>query len=200
MQVSAPPLLSLLRSAAQAEVLTLVLLSPETEWSLTELANRTVASLSTVQREADRAELSGVVKSRRVGNVRLLSADVSSPLVPPLAELMLRAFGPPHVVSDEFDKLDLVEGLYIFGSWAARWAGEKGRPPADIDVLVVGRPDRDALDDATERVERRLARPVNVTVRSLAWWRNGTDGFHQDLATRPLIELRAVRGDQEGLS
>ncbi len=197
MQASAPPLLSLLRSSAQAELLTLLLLAPDSEWSLTELADRTGVSLSTVQREADRAEQSGVVKSRRVGNVRLLSADTSSPLVPPLAELMLRAFGPPRVVSEEFGNLYLVAGLYIFGSWAARWSGEDGRPPADIDVLVVGRPDRDSLDDATERAERRLARPVNVTVRSLDWWHNGTDGFHQALTTRPLIELYAVRDDQE---
>jgi hypothetical protein len=40
MQAQAPPLLPLLRSRLQAELLTLVLLTPGREWTLTELANR----------------------------------------------------------------------------------------------------------------------------------------------------------------
>ena len=54
----------------QAEVLTLVLLNPQQEWSLTELASRAGVSVSSVQREITRAEQAGVVASRRLGNVR----------------------------------------------------------------------------------------------------------------------------------
>jgi hypothetical protein len=55
-KASPPPLLPLLRSRLQAEILTLVLLGPEEEWSLTGLATRTGASVSSVQREITRAE------------------------------------------------------------------------------------------------------------------------------------------------
>ena len=58
-KASAPPLLPLLRSRLQAEVLTLVLLNPQQEWSLTGLASRTGASVSSVQREITRAEQAG---------------------------------------------------------------------------------------------------------------------------------------------
>jgi hypothetical protein len=40
---------------------------PEHEWSLTGLASRTGASVSSVQREITRAEQAGVVNSRRLG-------------------------------------------------------------------------------------------------------------------------------------
>ena len=53
------PLLPLLRSRLQAEILTLVLLGPEHEWSPTGLASRTGASVSSVQREITRAEQAG---------------------------------------------------------------------------------------------------------------------------------------------
>ena len=93
MQAQAPPLLPLLRSRLQAELLTLVLLTPGREWTLTELANRVGGSVSSAQREMIRAEQTGVIKSRRLGHTRLVSA-ADSPLTGPLTELLLRSFGP----------------------------------------------------------------------------------------------------------
>jgi predicted nucleotidyltransferase len=183
-----PPLLPLLRSRLQAEVLTLVLLNPQQEWSLTGLASRTGASVSSVQREITRAEQAGVVGSRRLGNVRLVKA-ADSPLTPSLTELLLRSFGPRQVLAEELEGIGGVEKAYLFGSWAARYAGEAGRSPADLDLLVIGAPDRDELDDAAQRAESRLAREVNVTIRSPAWWREGTDGFHADVTRRPLVPI-----------
>jgi len=187
-KASPPPLLPLLRSRLQAEVLTLVLLNPQLEWSLTELASRTGASISSVQREITRAEQTGVVNSRRLGNVRLVNA-ADSPLTPSLTELLLRSFGPRQVLAEELEGVRGIEKAYLFGSWAARYAGEAGRPPADLDVLVIGTPDRDELDDAAQRAESRLAREVNVTIRSQAWWQEGTDGFHADVTRRPLVPI-----------
>jgi predicted nucleotidyltransferase len=183
-----PPLLPLLRSRLQAEVLTLVLLSPEQEWTLTELASRVGSAVSSVQREVVRAEQAGVMASRRVGKTRLVRA-ARSPLTGPLTELLLRSFGPRQVLAEELSEVPGVESAYLFGSWAARYAGQEGRPPADLDVLVIGSPDRDALDDAAQRAGVRLAREVNVTVRSPGWWRSGDDGFRSDIQRRPLVQI-----------
>ena len=71
--------------ALQAELLTVVLLTPGREWSLTELAVRAGSSLSSAQREMARAEEAGLVKSRRLGSTRLVSA-ADSPLTGPLTE------------------------------------------------------------------------------------------------------------------
>jgi predicted nucleotidyltransferase len=188
MQTPAPPLLPLLRSRLQAELLTLVLLNPEREWTLTELAERVGGSVSSAQREVTRAEQTGVITSRRLGNLRLVKA-ASSPLTPALTELLTRSFGPRQVVLDELGAVPGVNGLYVFGSWAARYVGVEGRPPSDIDVLVIGCPDRDALDEAAQRAQQRLARDVNVSVRSHAWWRTGDDAFWHEIRKRPLLSL-----------
>lgn len=188
MQTPAPPLLPLLRSRLQADLLTLVLLNPEREWTLTELADRIGGSVSSAQREVARAEQTGVISSRRLGNTRLVTASTSA-LTAPLTELLLRSFGPKQVVAEEFASIKALLGLYLFGSWAARYVGLEGHPPADIDVLVIGMPDRDDLDEAAQRCQQRLARDVNVTVRSMAWWREGDDGFREEVRKRPLVAL-----------
>jgi predicted nucleotidyltransferase len=187
-RASPPPLLPLLRSRLQAEVLTLAMLNPSREWSLTELASRARASVSSVQREITRAEQAGVVSSRRLGNMRLVKA-ADSPIAASLTELLLRSFGPRQVLAEELQGIEGIDEAYVFGSWAARYAGEVGRSPADIDVLVIGAPDRDELDDAAQRAEGRLARDVNMTIRSPSWWRDGADGFHADVTRRPLVPV-----------
>lgn len=191
MQAPAPPLLPLLRSRLQAELLMLVLLSPGREWSLTELADRAGGSVSSAQREMARAEEAGVVSSRRLGNTRLVTA-AESPLTEPLTELLLRSFGPRQVIAEEFAGLAGVDAVYLFGSWAARYAGQRGRAPADIDVLVIGRPDRDLVDEAAQRAGARLAREVNVTIRPSQWWRDGGDSFHTEVSRRPIVAVLAT--------
>ena len=189
MQGGGSPLVPLLRSRAQAEILTAVLLDPEREWSLTELADRIGPSLATVQREIQRAEEAGVVRSRRVGNTRLVRAAKDGPLTAPLTELLLRALGPVHVLAGALAGVRGIEAAYLFGSWAARYAGEGGRAPRDLDVLVVGMPDRDELDEALEQAEHRLARPVQVAIRRRSWWEEGDDAFRKELARRPLVQI-----------
>jgi hypothetical protein len=183
-----PPLLPLLRSRLQADLLTLVLLNPGREWTLSEIAARIRSTVSSVQREVERAEKAGVVASRRVGNARLVTA-APSPLTGPLTELLLRSFGPRQVLAEELAGVGGIDDAYIFGSWAARYAGQQGRPPADMDVLVIGTPDRDALDDAAQRAGERLDREVNVTIRSAQWWRTGDDGFHAEISRRPMVPV-----------
>jgi predicted nucleotidyltransferase len=165
MQAKAPPLLPLLRSRLQAEILTLVMLSPGREWSLTELAQRVGASVATAQREVARAEQTGVLSSRRLGSARLVTA-ANSPLTGPLTDLLLRSFGPRQVLAEELDGLAGINQAFLFGSWAARYAGQPGRAPADIDILIIGSPDRNDLDDAVQRASDRMAREVNATIRS----------------------------------
>ena len=133
--------------------------------------------------------------ARVKSQTRLVTA-ADSPITSPLTELLLRSFGPRQVIAEQLAGLPGIETAFLFGSWAARYAGHPGRAPADIDVLVIGHPDRDQLDDAAQRAGSRLAREVNVTVRSPEWWRGSGDGFHTEVTARPLIPVFPDRGRQ----
>lgn len=95
------------------------------------------------------------------------------------------------MVAEELASINGIEAAYLYGSWAARYAGQEGRAPNDIDVLVIGRPNRDALDEAIQRAGIRLAREVNVTIRSSQWWTVGDDAFHQEVMRRPRVAINA---------
>jgi DNA-binding transcriptional ArsR family regulator len=182
--------LPILRSQQQGEILALLLGDPELELSLTEIAARTGAPHPSVHREIERAEQAGLVVSRKVGNTRLVRANTASPYYAGLAEVLTRAFGVPAVLSAALQPVKGIAAAYIYGSWAARHEGETGqRPIGDIDVLILGEPDRDELYTALAAAEERLGRAVQATIRQAAWLVSGSGAFHDTVISRPLLRL-----------
>jgi len=178
-------------------VLSVLLLNPSLELTQTELARRVGASLTSVIDEVRRLEQAGILTLRSVGRARLVRAGAGS-LVHALTEVILRAFGPVQIVGEEFDAAaaelgETVTEVALFGSWAARYHGEEGTDPADIDVLVVvttSGVDRHPIYTAADRAQLRLGRPVNPTVVSAARWLargSGEDPFIDEIAARPLV-------------
>jgi predicted nucleotidyltransferase len=83
-----------------------------------------------------------------------------------------------------------ITAAYIYGSWAARHERQAGqRPAGDIDVLILGEPDRDQLYAALSAAEERLGRPVQATIRDPAWLNSGSGAFHDTVTSRPLSDF-----------
>lgn len=187
MRSEAPPLLPIFRSRHQAELLTLLVLHPDREYTLTDLSVWLDVPLSTLQREVNRLVEAQLISEHRVGQARLLSANSDSRYHPALTELLTMAFGPHTVIAEEFAGLRGAEAVAVFGSWAARYRGEPGPPPNDVDVLVVGEPDRTEVYAAADRARERLRLDVNPVLRSVKAWRQPGDGLVGELRTAPLV-------------
>lgn len=186
----APSLLPILRSQQQGEILALLLGDPDRELSLTEISQLTGAPHPSAYREIQRAEQAGLVTTRKIGNTRLVRANTSSPYYTGLADVLTRAFGVPAVLADVLRPVNGIDEAYIYGSWAARHAGEPGRRPVgDIDVLVLGTPDRDQLYQGLGLAEGKLGRQVQATVRDADWLNSGSGSFHESVTSRPLLKL-----------
>ena len=189
-----PPsaLLPLLRTPFLGELLAWLYLHPQEETSLTEIASRFGVSSATASREADRLAEAELITERRHGNLRLLRANVDGRLAAPLTELFSLTYGPIAVLGDLVLPLAGVEEAHIYGSWAARYSGERGGVPKDVDVLVVGNPDEDELYEAARGAERLLGREVNVHRVSPERWRDpGADPFLTSVRSRPTVRLEA---------
>jgi DNA-binding transcriptional ArsR family regulator len=186
----APSLLPILRSQQQGEILALLLGDPDRELSLTEISQITGAPHPSVYREVQRAEQAGLVTTRKIGNTRLVRADTASPYYAGLADVLTRAFGVPSVLAAALQQVSGIEMAYLYGSWAARHAGQPGlRPIGDIDILILGQPDRDKLYDVLGIVESQLGRPVQATIRDAGWLDSGSGSFHDSVTSRPLLQL-----------
>lgn len=179
------------RSDAQGAILANVLLQPAEE-SLSSVASATGVPLTTVQREVARLAEAGVFITRKQGNTRLVRPDPDYPLLTPLRQIAAATHGPQRAVQEAFAGLDGVESVAIFGSWAARMAGEPGPMPADIDVLIVGGVGQTEANLTAIRASRRIDREVNPIVISPERWQAAADGFIIELQRRPLIVLHGV--------
>lgn len=186
MRAEAPALMPILRSQHQAELLTLLLLHPGTEYSITELSDKLGAPLTTVQREVNRLLTAGLITERRLGRMREVSANPKSRYARPLTELLTLAFGPHIVIGEEFADIPAA-GVAIYGSWAARYNGVPGPAPADVDVLVIGDPSRPDIYDAADRAEQRVGFPVNVTISSPRRWAAASDALIQQIQSAPVV-------------
>lgn len=158
----------MLGSDVQGRLLARILVDPTAEYNLSQLVGWTHSSMPTVSREIERAERAGIVATRKVGPTRLVRANEDHPLHGALRQVILGTYGPPAVVGGTFRTLEGADAAIFFGSWAARYLGDKGRAPNDIDVLVIGDVDHDDMHDAAEEAERQIGLPVQATARSLA--------------------------------
>jgi DNA-binding transcriptional ArsR family regulator len=189
MRTSPPPLLPLFRSQGQARLLARLFLHQEDDVHLSRLAEEIGVAKSRVSEELDRLEKAGIVVSDRVGTSRIVRANPESPFYPELNSLLLKAFGPTTVLERRLADIDGIEQAFLYGSWAARYLGEPGDPPADVDLLVVGTPEVAAVRRATRAAGRELDREVNPMILSRAEWEDARGGFARTLKRRPLVEL-----------
>lgn len=183
-----------LRSEAQARLLAALLLQPGREASIADLARETGADSGNLHAEVERLVAAGVLADRRVGRTRLLHA-ADSPLNRPLADLLALGYGPKPALENALTGVAGIEHAYIGGSWAARFHGENGPFPHDIDVVIVGTPDR---DDVTDRVVDTLAamgHDAQVIFRTPSAWDEAKDAFTRTARASPLVELEIMGTD-----
>jgi hypothetical protein len=182
-------LFPIFRSRAQAEILGATLPYPAREQTISDLSHHLSIPLATVSDEVARLVVADLFTSRKVGRSNLLTPNPNNPLVAPLTEIVLATMGPRRLVRDAFANLHGVDRLLIFGSWAARYQGETGAPPNDLDLLVVGAPDRDAVYKAAEVVERRTGLPVNPVIASPARWTDHDDALMTQIKSHPTVAI-----------
>jgi DNA-binding transcriptional ArsR family regulator len=112
-------------------LLTVLLLHPGTEYTMSELSRKLSLPLATAQREVNRLSEAGLIAERRVGRARVISANPASRYTRPLTELLHLAFGP-HVVIGELRGVPRRRRDLGLGG-APGVAGASGRR----DVLVI---------------------------------------------------------------
>ena len=191
MRVPPPALLPILRSGVQGDVLATVYLSPNREFSVTELASLANASLKATAQEVGRLVDSGLLVDRRAGNQRLVRRPEPTRITTPLGDLLAATYGPLPVLAEELSGVAGIDKAYIYGSWAARHEGEPGGVPGDVDVLVIGSAPLDALDIIAERATARLHRAVNIRRLAGSYWDDppAKDIFVAAVKQRPLVEV-----------
>ena len=187
MRTGAPLLAPIFRSDGQARLLSALLLVGD-ELSVTDVAERADLAYPTAHREVARLIDAGILVERLVGRTRLIRGNPDSPLTAPLREILTVVSGPVVLLAAEFERIDGIQSAFLYGSFAARLRGFDGPAPRDIDLMVVGAPDVDAIYEACTRVEAAVHRPVNPTILSAEEFK-AESGFLDTVRSGPIVPV-----------
>jgi predicted nucleotidyltransferase len=189
MRTKAPDRLPLFRSDLQARLLAILILGPDAELSSSELLERVGGSRAGLHSELRRLLDAGLIERRSVGRASLYRAAADSPLLPPLRELLTRTVGVEAELRRRLAQIDGRDAAVIHGSWAQ---ASRMRPTSDVDLLVIGRPDRDDLERAAREVERMSGRDLDLSVYEPDDWAERVrrrSAFATSVLERPWISL-----------
>lgn len=189
MSKSAPALLPIFRSESQLRLLGHLFLRPDAEHTIADLEAATGIPQQTLSREVARLARAGIIRDRRQGRMHLVAANQASPYFPELAGLLLKALGPREALVKELGGIDGIQEAYIFGSWARRYQGEAGAAPGDVDVIVIGEPEVDAVYEACRRASRRTGQEVNPVVLTPQEWQARESGFLREVQAGSLVQV-----------
>ncbi len=158
------------------------------ELTIGELAKQAAVSQATASREVARLAEHGLVVVRPLGRNTLVSANWDLPWARELRSILVQTVGVLGRLADALRQLKGVEQAFVFGSWAARHAGEPGPRPRDLDVLVVGDASFRAVRQACRDLEGELRVSVNPVVLSSDRWNAAEpEPFVAEIRSRPLV-------------
>jgi predicted transcriptional regulator with HTH domain len=146
---------SLFSSSIRADVLSLLLNSPDEQFYIREIAELLRKNPSGVKRELDNLEQMGILISEKVANLKYFRANKDSPLFSELKNLITKSLGLPGALKAVL-RASGAKTAFLYGPYA------EGNDVNTVDLFVIG-----ALSSLTKElkdIERRFDRKINCTI------------------------------------
>jgi len=122
---------SLFSSSIRADVLSLLLNSPDEQFYIREIAKLLRKNPSGVKRELDNLEKMGILTSEKIVNLKYFQANKDSPLFSELKNLITKSLGLPGAFKAVL-RASGAKAAFIYGSYA------EGNDVDSVDLFVVG--------------------------------------------------------------
>lgn len=171
------------------KVLGLLLMRPDQQIHLRELARVIGAAPGTLKKELDALCGVGLLRAERVGNQVRFCANTAHPVFPELQALIRKTIGLADALRLSLAPLaGRIDAAFIFGSMAS---GTESAG-SDIDLMVVGDAGFAEVVDATYEAQAALGREINPKVMSASEWqakKAERNAFLQDVLNKPRIML-----------
>jgi predicted nucleotidyltransferase len=179
---------TLITSKSRVEILTWFVAHPGERFHYLRLAKLLKASRPSIQKELKRLEGTGFLLSQKEANIRFYWVNQDHPLYPELKSIVFKTVGLADFLRESLEKIGPVEVALIYGSVAKNVEDVR----SDIDLLVIGEVDMDALVEAVSKAEEAISREINVTSYVRKDWRERLkkkQAFPMDILKNPKIML-----------
>ena len=173
-------MLDTLFNQTRQNILSVLLLSPERRWYLSDLAKHLKVQPSSLQRELVSLTDGDILVREIDGNRVYYRANSSHPLMPELQNIFAKTVGlADQVKSVLMPFWDRIDFSFIFGSVAR---GERSAN-SDVDLLIVGTVGMPEIALSLRDLERYLQIPINVVHYTMAEFQDGVSRNNHFLKT-----------------
>jgi predicted nucleotidyltransferase len=186
-------LIDVLLGSYRRKALSQLLLHPDQDYHVRELARLTDTAPGTLHKELARLADAGVLLRHQRGNQVRYQANRRCPVFPELAGLMRKTTGAAALIGEALVPLQPALA-FIFGSVAR---GSEG-PGSDVDLMVVTERGFADVVRALHPVQASLGREINPVVYTPAEFQQhvrGRDSFVSQVLAEPRIPLIGVDDD-----
>lgn len=170
-------------------VLSLLLMNPQRQVHLRELARLTGASAGTLKKELDSLTEAGLLQVKKVGNQNHFSANTQHPVYQDLASLVRKTSGLRDVLTNALQPLAAdIEVAFVFGSVAS----ERESASSDVDVMTIGSTSFGQVVHALYDAQAVIGREINPKVMSREEWqtkRKEGQVFVDEVMSKPKLFL-----------
>ena len=153
----------LLSSKIRENIFSLLFAGSVEELHMREIQRRSGMSIGAVQQELQKLEKLDVIKSRRSSNRLYYHANKEHPLYIDIRNLVLKTSGLADVLKEAL-KDQRIKVAFVFGSIAEN----NERAGSDVDLMVIGELDLEAIVDMLHGVTDKIDREINPHVFSEA--------------------------------
>jgi len=182
----------LFTSNTRIKLLKLFFLNREREFYLRELARITHENLNSVRRELNNLKNAGLIVERKRGNQKLYKVNKFSPVHEELRRILIKTVGTGDLLREELSKFE-IKFLLIYGSFAQGDEVEK----SDIDLLIIGKVNEEALIKTIRKLEKELSREINYILWNYEEFKKRVKEKHyllMDIVRKPVI---MIIGDED---
>jgi predicted transcriptional regulator with HTH domain len=146
---------NLFSSTIRADVLSLLLNSPDEQFYIREIATLLRKNPSGIKRELDNLETMGIVTSERIVNLKYFQANKESPLFSELKNLITKSLGLPGALKAVL-RASGAKAAFLYGPYA------EGDDVDAVDLFVIGA--SSSLTKELKDLEKRFEQKLNCSM------------------------------------
>jgi predicted transcriptional regulator with HTH domain len=146
---------NLFSSTIRADVLSLLLNSPDEQFYIREIATLLRKNPSGIKRELDNLETMGIVTSERIVNLKYFQANKESPLFSELKNLITKSLGLPGALKAVL-RASGAKAAFLYGPYA------EGNDVDAVDLFVIGA--SSSLTKELKDLEKRFGQKLSCSM------------------------------------
>ena len=186
------------KSKTRKAVLELYFNHPEKRYYLRELEKILHFPVQNIRRELLKLEKTGIFKREKSGNQVYYFLNTESPIFKDLKNIIAKTIGVENQLRVALSNFNGIKKAFIFGSFA----DETVDALSDIDIMIVGDINEDALIEIISNLESKFEREINYHIFSNKEFikrKQEKDSFILRILSKPTIFLIGDNGNISGI-